>query len=617
MAKNNSTNGTTKKKQRAESADAAQSRKKSKEQSEAMPWLKWSPIVIVLAVVLVYAKVTGFNFIGLDDTTIIRDKIYQLQHLSFGTAFKTDAFLQDQGSFYRPLQTLSFMWDARGTSTAVVDPFRFHLSNLIVYIFGCLSIYWLLVTLQYKRLSAFLITLLYSVHPLFVSTVAWIPSRGDVFLTIFTVLSLIFFIRSYRKGDVMSLVLHGLSLFMAYLSKETAAAIPILCVATYFMEFRKTAPWTTLIKFVAIWIPVTGIWLALHSQLHTVENAGNLVGIGPFIANIQTIPETFGKFFVPMNFKLIPLFNSTDTIIGVIALVLVAGVVTWRKAWTDMRVLLGLFWFFLFITPVMLYRKEDAQYMFDYLYHRSFIASIGLVIAMAQLLRTAFQGKSAPVVMSVFGALSVGFAFISMSEVGYYTDGATFFSEAAVRTPTSSMCYNNIGLAKRLEGDYRGAVTNFSKAIAIQNNYSKAYINRGGMYFMLNELDSAYNDFSRAIDLDPSSPDAFSNRCAIEQRMKKYDAALADIDVALSLNPYYSDGFQNRGVVKNSLHRYADAIQDFNQSITINPSNAQAYYGRGFSKLNLQDKTGACEDWSTAAAMGLKDAERTRQQYCQ
>ncbi len=599
----------------AENANATpKSSKQSKKAAAGPAWLIWSPIVIIIAIVAVYARVTGFDYIGLDDTTIIKGKIFLLSNFdNLKMAFTTDAFLEKTGSFYRPLQTMTFMIDAHN---GAAQPFHYHLTNLLVFILGCLSIYWLFITLEYKRLAAFLITLMYSVHPLFVSTVAWIPSRGDTFLTIFTVLSLIFFIRSYRKGDAISLVLHTLCLFMAFLSKETAAAIPVLCVAYYFFEFRKQFPWSSLIKFVAGWVPVTLIWLYLHSQLDTVQSAGNLIGIGSFIANIQTIPETFGKFLFPVNFKLIPLFNSGDTIVGLISLVLVAGVITWQKRWTDPRVLLGLFWFFIFITPVMIYRKDDARFMFEYLYHRSFIASIGLIIILAQLLGDSFEGKRAALMTGLFGALSLGFAVISMSELGYYKDGATFFTEAAVRTPESSMSYNNIGLAKRLEGDYRGAVTNFSKAIAIQDKYSRAYINRGGMYFMLNENDSALRDFTRAIELEPSSPDAYSNRCAVEQRLKRYPEALADINMALQLNPYYSDGYQNRGVVKNGMHLYAEAIQDFSESLRINPENGSAYFGRGYSKLNLQDRAGACADWTQALAMGVKDAERPLNQYC-
>ncbi len=577
-------------------------------------WLRWSPVIIIVLLIAVYGKVTGFDYIGLDDTTIIKGKIFLLSNFdNLKMAFTTDAFLEPVGSFYRPLQTMSFMVDAH---YGQAQPYHYHLTNLIVYILGCMSIYWLLLSLQYRRLTAFLLCLVYSVHPLFVSTVAWIPSRGDTFLTIFTVLTLIFFIRSYRSANPLNLVFHALSLFLAFLSKETAAAIPVLCVAYYYVELRDKAPWSSLMKYVLSWIPVTLIWLYLHSKLNTVASAGNLVGVGPFIANLQTIPETFGKFLLPFNFKLIPLFNSADTIAGLIAIAITVALITWKKKWSDARVLLGLFWFFLFITPVMLYRKEDAQFMFEYLYHRSFIASIGLIIVTAQLLGTALESTMQNISIAIFAVVSIAFSVLSSSELSYYKDGATFFTEAAVRTPQSSMSYNNIGLAKRLEGDYRGAVDNFSKAIAIQSGYAKAYINRGGMYFMLNEIDSAYRDFSRAIELDPSSPDAYSNRCAVEQRMKRYNEALADINQALTLNPYYSDGYQNRGVVKNSLRMYTEAIADFNESLRINPENGSAYFGRGFSHLNMQNTTGACEDWSHAAALGVKDAERFRAQYC-
>src|SRR6476646_9219640 len=76
-------------------------------------WLRFAPLYIVLAVLAVYATAPSFKFIGFDDTEILKQRYFIIGDLSkIKLAFVTDAFLGTNGSFYRPLQTVSFMLDA-------------------------------------------------------------------------------------------------------------------------------------------------------------------------------------------------------------------------------------------------------------------------------------------------------------------------------------------------------------------------------------------------------------------------------------------------------------------------------------------------------------------------
>ena len=76
-------------------------------------WLRFAPLFIALAVVAVYATAPTLNFIGFDDTSILKQHYFIIGDLSkIKVAFTTDAFLGTNGDFYRPLQTVSFMLDA-------------------------------------------------------------------------------------------------------------------------------------------------------------------------------------------------------------------------------------------------------------------------------------------------------------------------------------------------------------------------------------------------------------------------------------------------------------------------------------------------------------------------
>src|SRR3982751_5336961 len=113
-------------------------------------WLRFAPLFIALAVVAVYATAPSFNFIGFDDREILKQHYFIIGDLSkIKLAFTTDAFLGTNGSFYRPLQTVSFMLDA---FIGGPKPFIYHFTNLVLYIVGSLCVFWLLLTLGYQRL---------------------------------------------------------------------------------------------------------------------------------------------------------------------------------------------------------------------------------------------------------------------------------------------------------------------------------------------------------------------------------------------------------------------------------------------------------------------------------
>src|SRR5438046_7610343 len=73
-------------------------------------WLRFAPLYIALAVLAVYATVPSLKFIGFDDREILKEHYFIIGDISkIKLAFTTDAFLGANGTFYSPLQTVSFM----------------------------------------------------------------------------------------------------------------------------------------------------------------------------------------------------------------------------------------------------------------------------------------------------------------------------------------------------------------------------------------------------------------------------------------------------------------------------------------------------------------------------
>ena len=598
-------------------------------------WLRFAPVFITLAVVAVYATALGFNFLGLDDVEILKHRYYIIGDLSkIKLAFTTDAFLGTNGSFYRPLQTVSFMLDAL---VGGPKPFIYHLTNLLLHIVASLCVFWLLLTLGYQRLLSLLLALVFALHPMFVPMVAWIPTRGDLLLTIFVVVSFILFIKSFRANRPALVVWHGISFFLAFLSKEVAVAVPVLCMIYYYFELRKTKERKLIKRYFVAWLIAGAAWYYLHSALHAFK--GDEVGFAAFIQNLPIVPELLGKFFVPARFQLMPLFRLIDTATGVIAAALFAWLIGRMGAWTDRKVQFGLLWALLCILPVMIFRNSDAKYIFDYLYHRAYLPSIGLIIVLAELLRRLSLRNEKYFRRIAMGAVPVlaYCAIASFAELRFYRDARTFFTEAIARTPRNALCYHNRAVYYGNElHDHETALKDFDKAIEINPSYMMAIVNRGATYenlgrkeeaiaslqkalavnpdspnpevifrianlrYLLNDFTGSVADYNRLLVMDKLYPRIYSHRAGSKAMMGQAEEALQDADKALSEDPKDEEAYNSRGLANRVLGRLDEAANDFSLAIRIKEDYSRPYNNRGTVYLAQGQPERAIEDFSKA-----------------
>ena len=555
-------------------------------------WLRFAPVFIALAVVAVYATAPSFNFIGFDDREILKQHYFIIGDLSkIKVAFTTDAFLGTNGTFYRPLQTVSFMLDAL---VGGPKPFIYHLTNLLLHIVGSLCVFWLLLTLGYQRLLSLLLALVFALHPMFVPMVAWVPTRGDLLLTIFFIISFILFIKSFRTNRPVLVVWHGTAFFLALLSKETAVAVPPLCLFYYYLEFRKTSARKLIKGYFVVWLIAGAVWYYLHSALHVVQ--GDDVGLAAFIQNLPIVPELLGKFFVPVRFQLAPLFSLTDTTIGVVAAALFAWVIARTGTWSDRKVQFGLLWALLCILPVMIFRNSDAKYIFDYLYHRAYLPSIGLIIVLGELLRRLSLRNEKYVRRIAVCAMPflIYCGIAAFHELGFYRDGVTFFTEAVARTPRNALCYHNraVYYGNELHND-EAALKDFDKAIELYPGYMMAIINRGVTYEKLGRKEEAIAALEKAFAVNPNSPnpDVIFRIANLRYLLHDFTGSIADYNRLLAMDKLYPRIYSKRAGSEAMLGQPEDALRDADKALSMDPKDEEAYNSRGLANRLLEGWT--------------------------
>lgn len=227
-----------------------------------MNFLKSNIFFLILLTVVafcLYGKTINFGFTYGDDSNMILEKADLLSDIkNLPTLFTTSCYYSKHSSYYRPLLNVSFMAE---TLLFGINTHIYHLTNIILFI---LSLYLMYLfskkllkkctqpsTLSPQPSSVILsdsegsrcssvnsspihpfthspdtilkyLFLLIAVHPIFTSTVAWIPARNDTLLAVFMYASLIFFVNWLENKKVKDLFLYFIFFALALFTKESS-----------------------------------------------------------------------------------------------------------------------------------------------------------------------------------------------------------------------------------------------------------------------------------------------------------------------------------------------------------------------------------------------------------
>jgi len=595
------------------------------------------PIIIAFCFpVLLYMQTINFGFTYFDEDLIILNNITFLS--DFGNAhqaFLTDAFIVKSSSFYRPLQTLSYMVDIQlsgGNNT-----WMYHLSNILLLGLIACSLFLLLKRFLIPPKLALLSTLVYCAHPLFVSSIAWIPARGDLLLLFFSLLSFLFFIELLQKGKIIYLFLHWAAFTIALFCKETAAFLPFLFIIYYF-TFSSAKRFEKKYLFNIMLYAISGIfWFWLRSKaIGGYSNPTDVPASIAILSNLPTIPESLAKFFLPFDIAPIPGFSFLKTLVGLGIIVIIIIIFLNNRERSKKEKIFCFSWFLILMLPPMLYKHP----LIDYLDHRFFLPLIGILLFLLFIFPKKWFEKEdikrSWLMIAIFVFLC-SFTFIKSRS---YSDPMTFYNSAISQNSNSAIAYNNRGNVKYTKSDFQGAIEDFNKAIAICPADDIAYNNRGYLKSTRGDFRGAIEDLNKAIAICPTGK-AYTNRGSAKLSMGDKLGAIADFNIAISINNENADYYYDRGVANYSLGNFKDAINDFNKSISISPNYAEAYNYKGaamvstgnfheaiinfnkaieinpkflaaysnrsIAKYNLKDLTGAIEDCEKALKLNPND----------
>jgi len=395
--------------------------------------IKYPLLWLAAAVLAVYLPTLGFGFTQLDDSIFIQEfRAYNEDISNLITSFTRGVFHETDDTYYRPflMNIMLLNYQISGQDIA-----GYHAVNILLHLLSTFLLFRLFLVLGVRQLHAFLLCLVFAVHPVLTQAVTWIPGRNDTLLAVFMFLFLIGAMRYTQGGKTQTLLLSALCLLCALFTKETALLAPAAGFVMLVVPGKYNWKERRLVVQYAVWAGVFTLYYAVKSAATVKSVAMDITGtLGDFVSRLPLIVQYTGKIFLPFNLSVFPIQQDTVYYYGIIALIaLVALVILSRKHGVRMMVT-GVLLFLIFLAPALLVPYSLNEQAFE---HRLYLPMAGMLLLLSQTVLFRNRQTDRTVITIVVG-VAAGLSVLNYRHQQHFTDPVTFWKQAAETSPHSA-----------------------------------------------------------------------------------------------------------------------------------------------------------------------------------
>lgn len=598
--------------------------KKSKGEQPSAPkaplWKRKSfqYLVISLLVLFQYAQTSSFQY-ALDDTIFITNNSKVQQGWKDIPAFFENAWggSSEERTGYRPVTLLSFATDIQFFG---MKPGPSHIINMLLYALGCVLLLRLLLAMfPQKEWLVFLITVLYTVHPLHTEVVANIKSRDEILAMIFGIGFIHMHVKFLQTDAKKFLLLAPVLYLLATLSKESA--ITFVGVSTAIAVFWHEAPWKKRLMsvgstFTAIGI-LAAIWLYVYSDQFFQDNTEELRQMGTYsydafvgnaLADINSRAMVLGNsaaifwqsvkmFFWPhplvhdYSFNHFPLliffWTSPRFWLGLLSL-LVLGITALSGFKKKSMLAIGAAWF---IVTISVYLSIAAPASDIFAERFLFFPSIGLCLMVGGLLEL-IPGLDVKKQTILVGVIAVPLLVMSVKRAPAWENTQTLMEYDIDKLENSVRANYNYALQrhqqydkfprKRKKGDEAVILKHYQLALNQTDRLSNLYLAMGNAYMRFGQREKGRSTFLAYAESYPYLSKPFVQLGNYYGTVEQFDSAVYYFEKAVDVGVLDPDNhallavaYYNAGQIEKALEtmengeQYAAESAKFYQKYSI------------------------------------------------
>ncbi len=529
---------------------------------------------------------------------------------------------------YRPLTFVTYAINLR---LGGLDPFGFHLFNVILHWAASATLIWLLWLLCQRSTPAIVGGLLFAVTPANSEAVNYVAARSSLLVGLWSAASVAAFVlfRRAQADDRRGIALLAgvgalVALGLGLASKEIAVTVPIVWICYDIGWSRALSRKNLLLPYAVVavlgigYFSTTGYYHTLWAVLSGAPSGDRNVWVNLW-SQLAAFPLHVAVFVWPFSLTVlhdVPILDSPwrpAVFAGAaFALAVFAVSVYWLVKAPDVRKPAGflLLWWIVSLLPATVY---PLHVLFQE--HRDYLPWMGLagVIGLAAgAMWDRMASRSFTWWALVGGGLIIVAvcSFMTVKRNAVWADTLRLWTDAVTQSPAHPVVRVNLGNEYLRRGDGDRALAEYREAIRLQPDYGLAHHNVGLLHAGRGEYAQARAAFEQAAALTPDAAEPLAELGAVYEILG--DTALAQdaltrAATALARRPHppaarlsVADALAKSGRwMEAGAHYQAVLTQEQDQPSFL---SAKAYLGLGY----MAERAGRPEEALVAYGRALE-----------
>src|SRR3989344_1982120 len=501
-----------------------------------------------------------------------------------------------KSNYYRPFLFFTF---AANYMAAGIKPLAYHLTSNFIHIFNGILIFWLVREVFKRRLLAFLVSILFLVHPLQTEAITYISGRGDALVAMFMLLALVLFHRAETKNEgwgEKNKILSLICLVLGLLSRETGIIFPFLALALYVSFISKDRFIASIKRGLMITWPYFAAVIVYGILRLTVLNFQNTL-------NFYAAPNPYSENLHIRLFSFLPiLWSYVKLLIIPMGLHMERSAIVYTSLfqWPVWPVFLGLIGLLAWLRH--LYKNQATAFRIWFLGVALFFIPLGPVSGIAPINALIYEHW---LYLPMVGFWLV-FSFYLIKLFDYFKTKRLLIAHYSLLMGLVVylffFSYQSIQ-RNLLWGDplafYLDILKYEPDSVRINNNIGNTYYNR-------KDLENAEKYYRIAASEEDIFAEPHFNLGSILQSRGDIYGAIKEFEKAIEINPDFFYPYQNLAVIYAQQGNLAKAIENIEKLKLLLINNPRVYYNSALVYLALNNKEQALRDLQT----GLKYVEQ-------
>ncbi len=573
---------------------------------------KWMAFITCLIITFITCfSVVNNGWVNWDDSSYVLDNEL-VQTFSWDQIKAIITTKEVQGN-YHPITVISLAIDY---AFAGDQAYIYHLHSFILHLANTGLVFLLFLLLSKRAIIAFIVALLFGIHPMHIESVAWISSRKDLLSGFYFLVATIcwFF---YLKRDTQKHIFYLAAIIaftLALLSKTVVVFFPMVLILIDYLQSRKINRATIFEKIPFFLLSIIFGLLAAYVQkeVGAVSDAESYSFIEAVFIASTGLFHYIVKVIAPIQLSTFHPYPSLIdgwpwyfyvsfflTLVGFVFLVL--------KGRKNKPLIFGVLFFLFGIGPMLQLLPVGSAIIAE---RYTYLPYLGLFYLLAFYLNNLFiNGKiNIKSLTYIGGVLVVILCYLSINRIQVWKNGETLWSDVIEKYPEDYFGYLNRGNYYFTNNDFESAEQDLIKSSELAPQFYGAFNSLGLIYLRQQNFQAAEKSFSQAIKLNNSDYKLFLNRGIVNRETDKIQQSISDLNQAELMSPNVAMIYMERGTTYMNANAYKDAIKDFTAAIKLEPDKSNYYYYRGDAYCYNAQFNRGINDFSTAISINPNDA---------